>query len=163
MIKAIQTRYKGYRFRSRLEARWAVFFDNLPTRWEYEPQGYDLGEHGWYLPDFYLPDIRDGIFVEVKPSDVTLPVEDIYRFFALSIDAEKTVLVVQGVPSDAAYEGVDHLDPNWKHGEFRFTVTEEFGVSLSLVTRHGPTDDMTPHHAIEAARSARFEHGETPK
>ncbi len=28
-IKAIETRYKGYRFRSRLEARWAVFFDAL--------------------------------------------------------------------------------------------------------------------------------------
>ncbi|MCB6994492.1 hypothetical protein LI177_13475 [bacterium 210820-DFI.6.37] len=26
-LKAIQTEYKGYRFRSRLEARWAVFFD----------------------------------------------------------------------------------------------------------------------------------------
>jgi hypothetical protein len=25
--KAIETHYKGYRFRSRLEARWAVFFD----------------------------------------------------------------------------------------------------------------------------------------
>jgi hypothetical protein len=28
-IKAIETSYKGYRFRSRLEARWAVFFDAL--------------------------------------------------------------------------------------------------------------------------------------
>lgn len=28
-MKAIETRYKGYRFRSRLEARWAVFFDAL--------------------------------------------------------------------------------------------------------------------------------------
>jgi len=27
MIKAIETQYRGYRFRSRLEARWAVFFD----------------------------------------------------------------------------------------------------------------------------------------
>lgn len=28
-VKAIDTVYKGYRFRSRLEARWAVFFDAL--------------------------------------------------------------------------------------------------------------------------------------
>jgi hypothetical protein len=28
-IKAIETRYKGYRFRSRLEARWSVFFDAM--------------------------------------------------------------------------------------------------------------------------------------
>ena len=41
-IAAIQTRYAGCRFRSRIEARWAVFFDALGIRWEYEPQGFDL-------------------------------------------------------------------------------------------------------------------------
>lgn len=41
-IKAIETSYKGYRFRSRLEARWAVFFDELGIKWEYEKEGYDL-------------------------------------------------------------------------------------------------------------------------
>lgn len=35
-IKPIQTRYKGYHFRSRLEARWAVFFDALGIAWKYE-------------------------------------------------------------------------------------------------------------------------------
>lgn len=64
-IKPIETRYKGYRFRSRLEARWAVFFDNMGLRWRYEVEGFDLGERGWYLPDFYLPDW--GCFVEIKP------------------------------------------------------------------------------------------------
>lgn len=64
-IKAIETQYKGYRFRSRLEARWAVFFDALGLKWEYEPEGYDLGEGDWYLPDFYLKDW--GMWAEVKP------------------------------------------------------------------------------------------------
>ncbi len=41
-IKAIETRYKGYRFRSRLEARWAVYFDTLGWKWEYEKEGYDF-------------------------------------------------------------------------------------------------------------------------
>lgn len=41
-IKAIETSYKGYRFRSRLEARWAVFFDALGIEWEYEKEGYEL-------------------------------------------------------------------------------------------------------------------------
>lgn len=65
-IAAIETRYAGCRFRSRLEARWAVFFDALGIAWEYEPQGFhippspfggdDLQHPGWnYLPDFYLP------------------------------------------------------------------------------------------------------------
>lgn len=52
VVKAIETQYKGYRFRSRLEARWAVFFDELKMKWEYEPEGFDLGPAGWYLPDF---------------------------------------------------------------------------------------------------------------
>ena len=55
-IKAIETRYAGCRFRSRLEARWAVFFDHLGIRWEYEPQGFELPS-GPYLPDFLLRDL----------------------------------------------------------------------------------------------------------
>ena len=62
-IKPIETFYNGYRFRSRLEARWAVFFDNAEIRYEYEPQGYALNGKA-YLPDFYLPDFD--LHVEVK-------------------------------------------------------------------------------------------------
>lgn len=64
---AIETKYNGYRFRSRLEARWAVFFDSCDIEYEYEPEGfanYELEEK--YLPDFYLP--KYGVFAEVKPS-----------------------------------------------------------------------------------------------
>ena len=57
-LKAIETRYKGYRFRSRLEARWAVYFDTLGYEWEYEKEGYDLGDAGWYLPDFWLKSVN---------------------------------------------------------------------------------------------------------
>ena len=53
-IKAIQTEYRGYLFRSRLEARWAVFFDACGVEYEYEPEGYDLGSGLMYLPDFLL-------------------------------------------------------------------------------------------------------------
>ena len=63
-FKAVQTEYKGYLFRSRLEARWAVFFDALGIRWEYEPEGIVLSDGTHYLPDFYLPDFH--CFFEVK-------------------------------------------------------------------------------------------------
>ena len=66
MIKAIETIYNGYRFRSRLEARWAVFLDGMGIRYEYEREGYDLKEHGWYLPDFWLPDFK--MYMEIKPA-----------------------------------------------------------------------------------------------
>ena len=63
-MKVIETEYKGYLFRSRLEARWAVFFDVCGIRWEYEPEGIILSDGSWYLPDFYLPDFH--CYFEVK-------------------------------------------------------------------------------------------------
>lgn len=63
-IKAIETIYKGYRFRSRLEVRWAVFFDAVGVPFEYEKEGFDLGESTWYLPDFWLPSLK--LWVEIK-------------------------------------------------------------------------------------------------
>lgn len=67
MIKAIETHYKGYKFRSRLEARWAVFFDALGLCWDYESEGYDLGGV-YYLPDFKITLRNDRVvYYEVKP------------------------------------------------------------------------------------------------
>lgn len=63
-IPPIDTEYKGYYFRSRLEARWAVFFEKMNWTWQYEVEGFELPS-GRYLPDFYLPDLK--CFVEVKP------------------------------------------------------------------------------------------------
>lgn len=70
-IRAIETHYAGHRFRSRLEARWAVAFDRMGIAWEYEPQGFHVThrlthEEGTfpYLPDFYLPDLN--VWAEVK-------------------------------------------------------------------------------------------------
>lgn len=57
-IQAKPTLYKGVRFRSRLEARWAVFFDSLGLRWLYEPKTDAVG----YMPDFDL----DAGYAEVK-------------------------------------------------------------------------------------------------
>lgn len=65
-IKPIETEYNGYKFRSRLEARWAVFFDKAGIRYEYEPEGFETEDGTRYLPDFYLPD--DDMYVEVKPN-----------------------------------------------------------------------------------------------
>lgn len=67
MIQPIETRYAGIRFRSRLEARWAVFFTKLGVAWEHEPQGFLIGKPPQpYLPDFYLP--QNGLYVEIKPA-----------------------------------------------------------------------------------------------
>jgi hypothetical protein len=89
-IKAIETLYKGFRFRSRLEARWAVFFDAIGIKWEYEVEGLDI-DGVWYLPDFKI----GNKFVEIKPSDASL--SDIEKPIALA-KAGKNVVVLQGNP-----------------------------------------------------------------
>ena len=89
-FQPIRTEYKGYLFRSRLEARWAVFFDALGVKWEYEPEGYDLGDGLLYLPDFLLhgvtvnhayKQINRDIYVEVKGRMTDLDGLKIRRFY----------------------------------------------------------------------------------
>lgn len=69
MLKAIETRYNNYRFRSRLEARWAIWLDTLGIKYEYEKEGYDFGDDGWYLPDFWLSELQ--CWLEIKGTTAT--------------------------------------------------------------------------------------------
>jgi hypothetical protein len=59
--RGIPTVYAGIEFRSRLEARWAAFFDEIGWRWSYEP--FDAAG---YIPDFLIHGARP-MLVEVKP------------------------------------------------------------------------------------------------
>lgn len=83
-IKPIETHWKGYRFRSRLEARWAVFFETLGIAWEYEVEGFEWtandGTIRRYLPDFYLPELET--WVEVKGSESQLDYEFLSELIA---------------------------------------------------------------------------------
>ena len=108
-LKAIQTKYKGYLFRSRLEARWAVFFDACGVAWEYEPEGYDLGGGLYYLPDFLLHGVvgRDAgdLFVEVKGQMTEIDALKIRRFVELGMPDDGTIgksrtatLIVGNIP-----------------------------------------------------------------
>jgi hypothetical protein len=82
--KAIPTIYGGTRFRSRLEATWAAFFDLLRWRWAYEPT--DLNG---YIPDFDVVFGKRPLLVEIKPT------QD-------SFDAAKSKLECSGWDGDAA-------------------------------------------------------------
>ena len=68
-IKPKKVKYGGVSYKATLEARWAVFFDSLGIKYEYEPV-YDEVEIGgrvaFYKPDFYLSELD--IFIEIKPS-----------------------------------------------------------------------------------------------
>lgn len=64
-ISAIETSYKGYRFRSRLEARWAMFFDRVGVTWTHEPQPLRVAGEP-YLPDFLVSLPGGDVVHEVK-------------------------------------------------------------------------------------------------
>jgi hypothetical protein len=72
-VTAIPTSYGGQRFRSRLEAKWAAFFDRAEWRWSYEPDDLD-----GCVPDFKLW-LHRPVLIEVKPVqwDDSLTDEDI--------------------------------------------------------------------------------------
>ena len=123
-IKAIETTYKGYRFRSRLEARWAVFFDAMRILWKYEDQGYEKEvEYDGkiktyrYLPDFFLPDPwgDGGMFVEVKGDKHALQKNwwdnaqmhdwgGILPNFANSVGKRKGLLLLSDIPEASTHK-----------------------------------------------------------
>lgn len=91
LIKAIETEYNGYKFRSRLKARWAVFFDALGVEYEYEPEGYEYWEteegKTMWLPDFRLPN-EGNMLVEVKGGDEAL--KNDWDKLSLAVDYHNT-------------------------------------------------------------------------
>lgn len=104
-MKAIETRYAGYRFRSRLEARWAVFFQTLGLKWEYEPEGFDLGFGVRYLPDFrvWYPDDPVPVWFEVKPRLDLVTDEEWNKLTAFEAAAKARFLVLDGPLSMRVY------------------------------------------------------------
>lgn len=166
-MHAIETIYKGYRFRSRLEARYAIFFDALNVKWDYEIEGYDLDDYGWYLPDFWFPTFE--CFGEVKPK-LFSKIEFLKVLALLSpcilfdTSPPKVKYYAAVFPSDSqsmTYTQYIHRDPDL----FQY-------VDIRQSERKGhawveyPEDDwmMGTRHIYERAalqaKQARFEHGQ---
>jgi hypothetical protein len=175
MVKAIDTEYNGYLFRSRLEARWAVFFDSLDIKYRYEVEGFDL-DGVYYLPDFWLPHIVPelaadgwGLWVEIKP----LPISEDELKKAVSL-VEKTkhnMVIFQGDPWPEEYSVLKisgtHCSPP-RHVEGLSFFQEVFGY-IHLKRSKSSSGGSYPaayggdlQGAYKAARQARFEHGERP-
>lgn len=180
-LQAIQTQYKGFRFRSRLEARWAVFLDALDAKWSYEKEGFDLAGN-WYLPDFWVHDWDT--WIEIKATRPSA--EELSKCDLLAKASGKNVLLLAGEPwlkddkneYDITLFGREQGDWNgtsgWEFGEGRRCASEIWLVSddhgafaLRPVAHEG--DHKYPLSgnfadsilaALAAARAARFEHGE---
>jgi hypothetical protein len=172
MVKAIDTNYNGHRFRSRLEARWAVFFDSLGIKYRYELEGFDL-DGVYYLPDFWLPhSVPDsaamgwGLWVEIKPHQVS---DDELKKVILLVEKTKhNALIFQGDPWPDEYSVLKvsgtHFSPPKFYNKLAFFQEESGYIHLKgddgacYPAAHGGNLER----AFSVARQARFEHGESP-
>jgi hypothetical protein len=179
-MKPIETYYNGYRFRSRLEARWAVFFDALDIDYEYEPEGYELKNGKRYLPDFYLPTFNGGLYCEVKPVG-----GDFTKALLFSEEINQNIWLCEGVPELIIYKVYGPFEyhnekdylftcsiPNWNQAEnenrmFGMPCGDCIEPDCQTPNRIGILEeskrDLTSEYysaAISKAKSARFEYGE---
>jgi hypothetical protein len=97
-IKALPTYYRGGVFKSRLEARWAYYFDLIGAKWQYEPDGFTLPS-GNYCPDFL---VGNSTYVEIKPFNPVpqLAIQKIKEF-----SAENIIVLCVGEPGPQGQQG----------------------------------------------------------
>lgn len=126
MQNPIETKYKGYKFRSRLEARWAVFFDKMEIEFQYEPEGFKL-KSGWYLPDFWLPQVK--MWAEVKQNEFNE--KEYCLAYDLSEFTDRPCLMLIGEPDFKPYKSVtveSGIDEKEK------VVTDDIDIFYCLVS-----------------------------
>jgi hypothetical protein len=165
---AIQTHYAGCRFRSRLEARWAVYFDSLGWSWQYEPEGFHL-PGGDYLPDFHVEHRGfcpcDSAFCtrlrrewyEIKGSTPTPHELQLVRELAVAT-GQQVVLLTGDIPRPGV------MDSSSMGIRMRYPSGELIPEEIFFFLDGGDKDDLVrepKYRAAIAARSARFEHGES--
>lgn len=187
--KPITTNYKGYRFRSRLEARWAVFLSAMFEKFEYEKEGFDFGNGFQYLPDFWLPRLK--CWAEVK---FGIPSEEEYTKCRLLRDGTgMPVILLMGIPGEESVEifcweasesgggsceypcklasGHDDKLLLYVHSspeqDCFFDSALSVPVPASCISSHGVRYNIGINSAIimqayMLAKSARWEHGEKP-
>lgn len=179
-IKAIQTIYAGHKFRSRLEARWAVYFDAANLKWEYEPEGFEFDDGTRYLPDFWLPQVK--MWAEVKPKELN-PTERRKAELLVKNSGSECLLLI-GTPEkktynylyldtfmlrDGSVREADCIVSNYHYYaecESRFYSFTEYShtddKSTGQIISDDDADDYCILAPVLAARQARFEFGQTP-
>ena len=141
MIKAIETEYNGYKFRSRLEARWAVFFDSVGIKWEYESEGYILPDGTKYLPDFYLLDYD--WFVEVKAPRESSG-KELFKTIKFVYHTQHVVLVLGNIPKDSK-----NMVYHYWALYFNILRNEVYGERVCIAPYDDETEEIPPKAKIE--------------
>ena len=174
-VKSKETIYNGYRFRSRLEARWAVFFDKLHITYQYEPEAFVCDDGSQYTPDFFLPNsfMRDkehkGLYLEIKHFGWNEPSQRKYIDRISTALETQNLLLICGDPKDATntyemYEGNEQLNPWWdnymmvicceKCGALKADFSSEY---MYCPCCDGSVNGEKTERAAIAARQFRFQ------
>jgi hypothetical protein len=179
-LTPIETRFDGHRFRSRTEARWAVFFRELGLIYQYESEGYVLPSGEWYLPDFWLPEIDAWFECKGIPDS-----RGLNKAYELCVASQKIVMVGLGTPSlkkddrdqillyfwDANYRDALLYGDNLHSNELLVGFCSPADGTLGVINSALPgaatywaviSSSEIVEAAYEKAAYARFEHGETP-
>lgn len=119
-ILAKPTWYAGIEFRSRLEARWASWFDDRDILWEYEPKSFDINTRYRYTPDFFLRSVgAQGTYVEIKGSTPTaIELDRLWRLWNLRASEGPDCALIIGFRPDDVFRvysyGVDWSSPGFE-------------------------------------------------
>ncbi len=121
-VKSIPTEFAGIAYRSRTEARWAVFFTENNIPFSYETEGFEI-DGLRYVPDFWLPFAK--CWFEVKPFD-PLPIEQ-EKALRLAWATGKMVFLAPGAPAEDI--GLHVYSPSGKRqSDWRFVYAHDDGI-----------------------------------
>lgn len=168
-IQAIPTTYKGHTYRSKLEAKWVVVFEALGIQFDYEPEARRTA-HGNYLPDFYLPLMKGGTWVEFKPSERRVGPED-PRWFEFVLQRQQPMVIVFGLPNPYGNGSVE-VEPGlcWKifptgetDHDYRLTMCAVCGTPGFEFEGRGARACPTKMHCYGRESADRGHNSEDPR
>ena len=176
-LTPIPTKYKGYKFVSKLEAHWAVFFDLLGVTWQYELQGFRMGSV-CYLPDFavqvpvksmepgllgllptFTPVEAEQVWVEVKPAGKPLTGPEVLKIreFALATAGQAVYVVVLGDPLEGQARSFQVAESSVTKGRqvYLCGAAWDKGKQASLILHPLSHHYKPSRSAVQAAEKAR--------
>lgn len=171
-IAAKPTLYNGTRFRSRLEARWAAFFDAIGREWIYEPDLPELGPVQ-YQPDFLTTKSHgEGLtIIEVKPdleADQTIKLLRDERWHRVANLTKCNFVILFGTPGkwlEGQVVDVGHYGAQWvpdqepvHHVEFaECLICDQVNIYRDgVATCHRPPPTGAMLRAFGAVRDTSF-------
>ncbi len=154
--KVKPTTYNHHKFRSRLEARWAVYFDAIGLEWEYEKEGFVLEDGESYLPDFWFPQVK--MWAEVKPETFTRA--ELKKCWYLVKGSGYECILLEGLPENKSYLYVSLEDVSNKR--FESFGRKQMSDCIVSMYHHYPTSEHRFYTNTGDTGAIQFSEGYDP-